>query len=35
VRGDAVRKLPDVERAAWHKLWVEVDALLNQVERRK
>ncbi len=28
---DALAKLPDPERAAWRKLWADVDALLTQV----
>jgi Flp pilus assembly protein TadD len=31
VRGDALAKLPEAERAAWKKLWDDVDALLASV----
>jgi serine/threonine-protein kinase len=35
VRGDeALAKLPEAERAAWRKLWADVDALRTQAEKK-
>ena len=30
VRGEALAKLPDTERASWEKLWAEVAAVLKK-----
>ena len=32
---DALEKLPETERDAWHKLWDDVAALLKKVEGSK
>jgi Flp pilus assembly protein TadD len=35
VRGDeALAKVPELERAAWRKLWADVDALRSQAEKK-